>query len=314
MAGVPGSGAVGSKGDPCPHLVTDYRGGFLLKPVGTAEPEEAGGLQASPARPRASPSPRRLHPRTYTPLPDVPVDAYTCTSRPLPATGPRPPNWLLAEPPPGEGHGHSYSPWPTWRKDPPGTVPNRGAEVVGKTRRARPPLAPLFGGPEGEAGAGAATNGPGDAGKEEEEEEEEYRLLTVTLSKLKHSLGGWHMGETPGVGWGGDGLGTLLLAPASLVWVARHWQGAPHLGGRRQNPEHSSKTRKGEEELPLPQPLICVVPTKTRQERWRHSCPGEGVPCLRVGGGPSLPGCEGLAVPLQGSASLVASSQGRSRW
>ncbi|XP_029886423.1 PDZ domain-containing protein 7 isoform X1 [Aquila chrysaetos chrysaetos] len=172
------------------HLITpvpDYRGGFLLKPVGTAEPEEAGGLQASPARPRASPSPRRLHPRTYTPLPDVPVDAYACASRPLPAAGPRPPNWLLAEPPLGEGHGPSHSPWPTWRKDPPGTVPDRGAEVVGKTRRARPPLAPLFGGPGGEAGAGAATNGPGDAGREEEEEE--YRLLTVTLSKLKHSLG-----------------------------------------------------------------------------------------------------------------------------
>ncbi|XP_010193276.1 PREDICTED: PDZ domain-containing protein 7 [Mesitornis unicolor] len=32
-------------------------------------------------------------------------------------------------------------------------------------------------------------NGPGDAGGEEEEEEEEYQLLTVTLSKLKHSLG-----------------------------------------------------------------------------------------------------------------------------
>ncbi|NXT53897.1 PDZD7 protein, partial [Pluvianellus socialis] len=61
------------------HLITpvpDYRGGFLLKPAGAPEPEEAGGLQASPARPRASPSPRRLHPRTYTPLPDVPVDAY----------------------------------------------------------------------------------------------------------------------------------------------------------------------------------------------------------------------------------------------
>ncbi|XP_009464321.1 PREDICTED: PDZ domain-containing protein 7 [Nipponia nippon] len=41
--------------------------------------------------------------------------------------------------------------------------------------------------PRGEAGAEAATNGPGHAGREEEEEE--YRLLTVTLSKLKHSLG-----------------------------------------------------------------------------------------------------------------------------
>ncbi|XP_037256398.1 PDZ domain-containing protein 7 isoform X2 [Falco rusticolus] len=173
------------------HLITpvpDYRGGFLLKPVGAPEPEEAGGLQASPARLRASPSPRRLHPRTYTPLPDVPVDAYACTSHPPPAAGPRPPNWLLAEPPPGEGHGHSRSPRPTWHREPPRTAPDRGAEVLGRPRRARSPLAPLFGGPGGERGAGAATNGPGDAGGEEEEEEE-YRLLTVTLSKLKHSLG-----------------------------------------------------------------------------------------------------------------------------
>ncbi|XP_072726045.1 PDZ domain-containing protein 7 isoform X2 [Ciconia boyciana] len=173
------------------HLITpvpDYRGGFLLKPAAAPEPEEAGGLQASPARPRASPSPRRLHPRTYTPLPDVPVDAYACASRPPPATSPQPPNWLLAEPPPGEGHGRLRSPRPTWHKEPPGSVPDGGADVLGKPRRARPLLAPLFGGPGGEAGAGAATNGPGDAGREEEEEEE-YRLLTVTLSKLKHSLG-----------------------------------------------------------------------------------------------------------------------------
>ncbi|XP_075360783.1 PDZ domain-containing protein 7 isoform X3 [Mycteria americana] len=173
------------------HLITpvpDYRGGFLLKPAGAPEPEEAGGLQASPARPRASPSPRRLHPRTYTPLPDVPVDAYACASRPPPATSPQPPNWLLAEPPPGEGHGRLRSPRPPWHKEPPGSVPDGGADVLGKPRWARPLLAPLFGGPGGEVGAGAATNGPGDAGREEEEEEE-YRLLTVTLSKLKHSLG-----------------------------------------------------------------------------------------------------------------------------
>ncbi|KAM6091204.1 PDZ domain-containing protein 7 isoform 2-T2 [Theristicus caerulescens] len=172
------------------HLITpvpDYRGGFLLKPAGAPEPEEAGGLQASPARPRASPSPRRLHPRTYTPLPDVPVDAYACTSRPPPAASPRPPNWLLAEAPPGEGRGRSRSPRPTWHKEPPGSMPDRGADMLGKPRQARPPLAPLFGGPGAEAGAEAATNGPGHADREEEEEE--YRLLTVTLSKLKHSLG-----------------------------------------------------------------------------------------------------------------------------
>ncbi|XP_061856851.1 PDZ domain-containing protein 7 isoform X2 [Colius striatus] len=172
------------------HLITpvpDYRGGFLLKPAGAPEPEEGGGLQASPARPRASPSPHRLHPRTYTPLPDVPVDAYACASRPLPAPRPRPPNWLLAEPPPGEGHGPSRSPW---HKGSPGPLPDGGPEVLGKPRRARPPLAPLFGGPGGQAGGtGVTTNGPGDGGREEEEEEEEYQLLTVTLSKLKHSLG-----------------------------------------------------------------------------------------------------------------------------
>ncbi|NWR98494.1 PDZD7 protein, partial [Motacilla alba] len=170
------------------HLITpvpDYRGGFLLKPAGTPEPEEAGEQQASPARPRASPSPRRPHPRTYTPLPDVPVDAYASASRPLPTLGPQEPNWLLAEPSPGKGPGRSRSPRATWRKDPPRTAPSREAEVLGKPQRARPPLAPLFGGPGGEARAGAA-NGPEDAGREEEEE---YHLLTVTLSKLKHSLG-----------------------------------------------------------------------------------------------------------------------------
>uniref|UniRef100_A0A8V5FR42 PDZ domain-containing protein 7 n=1 Tax=Melopsittacus undulatus TaxID=13146 RepID=A0A8V5FR42_MELUD len=170
------------------HLITpvpDYRGGFLLKPVGAPDVEGAEGLQASPGRPRASGSPRRPHPCTYTPLPDVPVDAYASTSRPPAPTFPRPPNWLLAEAPPGEGHRHSRS---SWHKEPSGMVPDGGPEVLGKARRARPPLAPLFGGPGGEAGAGAATNGPGDAGREEEEEEE-YQLLTVTLSKLKHSLG-----------------------------------------------------------------------------------------------------------------------------
>ncbi|XP_071604547.1 PDZ domain-containing protein 7 isoform X2 [Heliangelus exortis] len=173
------------------HLITpvpDYRGGFLLKPAGAPEPEEAGGPQASPTRPRASPSPRRLHPRTYTPLPDVPVDAYACTSSPLPATGPRPPNWLLTEPSLGEGHRQPRSPWPTRQKESPGTVPGGGDSMLGKPQWARPPLAPLIRGTGGEAGAGVATNGPRDAGREEEEEEE-YRLLTVTLSKLKHSLG-----------------------------------------------------------------------------------------------------------------------------
>ncbi|KAM9012170.1 PDZ domain-containing protein 7 isoform 2-T2 [Ara ararauna] len=170
------------------HLITpvpDYRGGFLLKPAGAPDLEGAGGLQRSPGQPRASASPRRLHPCTYTPLPDVPVDAYASISHPPAPSAPRPPNWLLAEAPLGKGHRHSRS---SRHKEPPGTVPDGGPEVLGKPRRARPPLAPLFGGPGGEARAGAATNGPGDAGREEEEEEE-YRLLTVTLSKLKHSLG-----------------------------------------------------------------------------------------------------------------------------
>ncbi|KAM9285017.1 PDZ domain-containing protein 7 [Morus bassanus] len=169
------------------HLITpvpDYRGGFLLKPAGAPEPEEARGLQASPARTRASPSPRWLHPRTYTPLPDVPVDAYACTSHPPAAASPQPPNWLLAEPPLGEGRGRSRSPR---HKEPHGSVPDGGADMLGKPWKAQPHLAHLFAGPGGEVGAGAATNGPGAAGREEDEAE--YQLLTVTLSKLKHSLG-----------------------------------------------------------------------------------------------------------------------------
>ncbi|XP_015722550.1 PDZ domain-containing protein 7 isoform X1 [Coturnix japonica] len=145
------------------HLITpvpDYRGGFLLKPAGAPEPEEAEGLPQSPARPRASPSPRRLHPRAYTPLPDVPVDAYAYASGPSPTSSPRPPNWLLAEPP--------HSPQPQ----------DGRSSVLVKPRRGRAPL--TLG---GERGAVPLANGP------REEEEEEERLLTVTLSKLKHSLG-----------------------------------------------------------------------------------------------------------------------------
>ncbi|XP_072195894.1 PDZ domain-containing protein 7 isoform X2 [Excalfactoria chinensis] len=145
------------------HLITpvpDYRGGFLLKPAGAPEPEEAEGLPQSPARPRASPSPRRLHPRTYTPLPDVPVDAYAYASGPSPTPSPRPPNWLLAESP--------HSPQPQ----------DGRCSVPVKPRRGRAPL--TLG---GERGAVPLANGP------REEEEEEERLLTVTLSKLKHSLG-----------------------------------------------------------------------------------------------------------------------------
>ncbi|OXB82411.1 UNVERIFIED_CONTAM: hypothetical protein H355_009336 [Colinus virginianus] len=145
------------------HLITpvpDYRGGFLLKPVGAPEPEEVEGLPQSPARPRASPSPHRLHPRTYTPLPDVPVDAYSYAGSPQPTRSPRPPNWLLTEPP--------HSPQPQ----------DGRCSVPVKPRRGR---APLTSG--GEKGATPLANGP------REEEEEEERLLTVTLSKLKHSLG-----------------------------------------------------------------------------------------------------------------------------
>uniref|UniRef100_A0A8C3B800 PDZ domain-containing protein 7 n=1 Tax=Cairina moschata TaxID=8855 RepID=A0A8C3B800_CAIMO len=164
------------------HLITpvpDYRGGFLLKPAGAPDPEDAGGLPPSPARPRASPGPHRLHPRSYTPLPDVPVDAYNGASGPPATPGPGPPpSWLLAEPP---REGRRRSPQPARRTEPPGV-----GEGLGKPRRARAPLTPLFGGPGGEAGAALAANGPEE---EEEEEEEEERLLTVTLSKLKHSLG-----------------------------------------------------------------------------------------------------------------------------
>ncbi|KAM8806114.1 PDZ domain-containing protein 7 [Eudromia elegans] len=166
------------------HLITpvpDYRGGFLLKPAGPAEPQGAGGP------PRAAASPRRPHARSYTPLPDVPVDAFAGGSPAPAAARPAPPNWLLAEPP-GERRGRSRSPRRQEPRGAAGTGTGAGAgAAAGTPRRARPAPGRLPGG-------GAAANGPAaERGEEEEEErgeeEGQFRLLTVTLSKLKHSLG-----------------------------------------------------------------------------------------------------------------------------
>lgn len=71
--------------------------------------------------------------------------------------------------------------------------------------------------------------------------------------------------------------------------------------------------RRGGEELSLPWSLISVGPTKIGQDR--GAAPKKKVvSCLGVGGGPSLPRCEGLVSTLQGSASLVVLSQGHSQW
>lgn len=121
--------------------------------------------------------------------------------------------------------------------------------MLGKPQPSRPRLAPLFGGPGGEAGPGVA-NGPGDAGREEEEEEE-YQLLTVTLSKLKHSLGGWHTGGKLGVG--GE----------PSFWHQLHWdgwhllgQGHPieGVGGKTPALLQNWKGRRGATPDPAPRP------------------------------------------------------------
>ncbi|XP_035167713.1 LOW QUALITY PROTEIN: PDZ domain-containing protein 7 [Oxyura jamaicensis] len=124
---------------------------------------------------------------TPAPTPRSPTCQWTPTpapAAPRPPQGQDPPTGCWPSPP-REGRRRSRSPQPTRRTEPPGVGEDGRCSGLGKPRRAQAPLAPLFGGPGGEAGGEPATNGP----KEEEEEEEEERLLTVTLSKLKHSLG-----------------------------------------------------------------------------------------------------------------------------
>nr|XP_020646454.1 PDZ domain-containing protein 7 isoform X1 [Pogona vitticeps] len=214
------------------HLITpvpDFRGSFLLKPVTNekGEQEEAEtALKDGMKGLQVSASPRRTHPRNYTPLPDVPVDAYmTSPSISSPAADGREPRWFLSKPtrmsgssqhtagtleasgkPTKQGDGQSgrgrprtpkstHSKATAWSPDGEAhTAKNTLYSVINRPRRARPQLSQLF-----QEVPGTSRTAQGETGDgvldgllpngPSDVKKEEYELLTVSLPKNKQSLG-----------------------------------------------------------------------------------------------------------------------------
>ncbi|KAH0623804.1 hypothetical protein JD844_006932 [Phrynosoma platyrhinos] len=213
------------------HLITpvpDFRGGFLLKPVNNDEKgeqeEEEMALKDGMKGLHLSPSPRRTRSHSYTPLPDVPVDAYTASPHvSSSAPGGKEPHWILTKHTktlgssrhavptqeakslnqgdgrPGRGrprtvkssHGKTTSWGPHGEVQPP---KDTLYSVINKPRRARPPLSQLFDEVSATSKAvktsreDGVPDGPLQNGPSDMKEEE-FELLTVHLSKKKQSLG-----------------------------------------------------------------------------------------------------------------------------
>ncbi|XP_043781006.1 PDZ domain-containing protein 7 isoform X2 [Cervus elaphus] len=208
------------------HLITpvpDSRGGFYLLPVNDFSEEEddgelrerLGGLQVSLGA-SASCHPHKGIPR----LQDVPVDAFAprrnaCTPPPQPPpVAPRPPrpNWLLTEPltledPRQSGsqgpaqsrsrsrsRGRSQGKSPSRRRSPspaPIPTPSTANGRYHKPRKARPPLPRPMDGQVAKAGGSQepSENGAGRTAEETAMKVPSGELRTVTLSKMKQSLG-----------------------------------------------------------------------------------------------------------------------------
>ncbi|XP_027262996.1 PDZ domain-containing protein 7 isoform X2 [Cricetulus griseus] len=205
------------------HLITpvpDSRGGFYLLPVnGCSEEDDGeirerlGGLKVS----LSASAPRRHH-KGVPPLQDVPVDAFSprrsaCTPPPQPPpVAPRPPrpNWLLTEPPSKEDPQQNQSQTPAQsrsrsrsrgrgkspgRRRSPSPAPITSATTANgryhRPRKARPLLPRPLGGPEAKVGArqGPSENGIGGTAEETTRKATTGELRTVTLSKMKQSLG-----------------------------------------------------------------------------------------------------------------------------
>ncbi|KAJ1067067.1 hypothetical protein K5549_012426 [Capra hircus] len=203
----------------------DSRGGFYLLPVnGFSEEEEdgelrerLGGLQVS----LGASAPRHPH-KGIPPLQDVPVDAFAprrsaCTPPPQPPpVAPRPPrpNWLLTEPLTLEDPRQSRSQGPAQscsrsrsrsrsrgrgkspgrRRSPspaPIPTPSTANGRYHKPRKARPPLPRPMDGQVAKAwgSQGPSENGTGRTGEETATKVPSGELRTVTLSKMKQSLG-----------------------------------------------------------------------------------------------------------------------------
>ncbi|KAF6110627.1 PDZ domain containing 7 [Phyllostomus discolor] len=209
--------------------VPDSRGGFYLLPAnGFPEEEDDGELRERLGDLQVSldaSAPCRPH-KGIPPLQDVPVDAFasrrtTCTPPPQPPpVAPRPPrpNWLLTEPlsredplqsqGQGQGQGQDRAQGrsrsrsrsrgrgksPGRRRSPsPAPIPNPGTANgrYHKPRKARPPLPQPLDGQAAKAGGsqGPSENGTGRTAQQAATKAPRGELRTVTLSKMKQSLG-----------------------------------------------------------------------------------------------------------------------------
>ncbi|XP_007424999.1 PDZ domain-containing protein 7 [Python bivittatus] len=211
------------------HLITpvpDFRGSFLLKPVMTnkakGEEEHKEMLKDAMKRLQLSPSPGQTQPQSYTPLADVPVDAYTPNSVSSSATRGKEPHWSLTKPTkPSMNSLHTVSSQvqslehedgqssrgrPSTPKSSHGQDVARGPHgevlpardtlysVINRPRRARPLLSQIF--KETPATSKVTQAEMGDEVPEKllqngpsDKKEEEYELVTIRLSKDKQSLG-----------------------------------------------------------------------------------------------------------------------------
>lgn len=206
------------------NLVIDFRGSFLLKPVMTnranGEKEQKEILKDAMERLQLSPRHGQTQPQNYTPLADVPLDAYTPNRVSSSVTSSKEPLWSLTKPtkssmsslhtvssqvqtlehvqpgrgrPPSSKSSHRQAvAWGPYEE----ILPAKDTlySVINRPCRARPLLSQLFKetsatGKVMQAEMGdeipenPLQNGPHD------KEEEEYELVTVSLSKNKQSLG-----------------------------------------------------------------------------------------------------------------------------
>lgn len=173
--------------------------------------ERLGGLKVS-----LSASAPGHHHKGIPPLQDVPVDAFSprrsaCTPPPQPPpVAPRPPrpNWLLTEPPSKESTQQNQSQTPgrsrsrsrgrgksPGRMRSPSPAPITNATTANgryhRPRKARPLLPRPLDGQEAKVGArqGPLENGIGGTTEETTWKPSAGELRTVTLSKMKQSLG-----------------------------------------------------------------------------------------------------------------------------
>ncbi|CAH2322907.1 PDZ domain-containing 7 [Pelobates cultripes] len=207
--------------------VPDYRGAFHLKPVdGDSSNERLLSGEMERLNVSDSREVKRTHSKKYTPLEDVPVDACNEQNVTLKKSSSRPlrPNWLLTESTNPEDaslapslHSETMTLPARSKKEQkhqngtpqtPKTTRSRSKErkddgysVLNKPRKARPILSQIFGGvslspsnldirlkPLKQDTSFVEINQSSQNGFTSEKEEE-YELTTVTISKMKQSLG-----------------------------------------------------------------------------------------------------------------------------